>query len=301
MNLGIFPPMGLLLFSLIVLLALGLLRNYYGNSVISTDSSEYYLFSAATAGLTALLTAGMSGFQLRCSAYTVLTAAGFGFVTMLLNVSVIKAMAIGPFSYTTVINSSGCMLSALSGFFFFDEKLSALKIAGMALMLICFVLSVKRDENEKRGGLLWLVIALISAAARGAIGLIQKLHQSSSHAGELMPFLIIAFLFACVFSYCFFVHAKMKEKAAGQLPEHKKPALFVFMLFFVSALCISLVNIIHLYLAGVMEAAVLFPIINGGGLILAVVFGMLVLRDNLKLFQLVGIICGIAATLLLCL
>lgn len=300
MNLSIFPQTGLLIFTLIVCLVVGLLRNYYSKSVVSTRSSQLYLYSASTAGLSAVLIALMSGFHLSCSSYTILLAVGFGFITMLQNVTVTKALTIGPFSYTTVLCSAGTMISALSGYFFFNEELTALKIIGMALMLVCFALSVKKDENEKKATILWFILALIGAITTGLIGLLQKVHQSSPHAGELMPFLIISFLFTCAFSSAFFAFAKKSENKAGEVPEAKKTVGFVFMLFFVSALCIALNNVINLYLSGVMESAIFFPIVNGGGLILAVVFCMIIFKEKLQPLQWVGVICGIVSTLMLC-
>ncbi|MBP5273374.1 MAG: EamA family transporter [Abditibacteriota bacterium] len=300
MDLSIFPQTGLLVFSLFVCLVAGLLKNYYSKSVISTRSSELYLYSAATAGMSAVLIFAFSGFRLEWSVYTVLMSVLFGFVTMLQNVAITKALVIGPYSYTCVLGSAGTMISALSGYFFFGEVLTAVKIAGMAFMLVCFALSVKKDEDGKKGNLIWFLLALTGAVTTGVIGLLQKIHQNSPHKNELLAFLVIAFVFSYIFSQIFFLFAKRGEKKAGEMPEQKKTPGFVFMLLAVSALCIALNNIINLFLSGVMEAAVFFPVVNGVGLILSILFCMLLFREKLQPLQWVGVVCGVISTLLLC-
>ncbi|MBR4748357.1 MAG: hypothetical protein IK083_02130 [Abditibacteriota bacterium] len=300
MDLNAFPQTGLLIFSLIVCLVVGLLKNYYSKSVISTRSSELYLYSAATAGLSAVFIFAFSGFRLEWSAYTILMSVVFGFVTMIQNVSVTRALVIGPFSYTTVLTSAGTMISALSGYFFFGETLTTVKIIGMAFMLVCFALSVKKDEDGKKGNLVWFLLALTGAVTTGLIGVLQKIHQNSPHKHELLAFLVVAFVFSWVFSQIFFLVSKSGEVKAGLMPAARKTKGFVFGLFAVSALCIALNNIINLFLSGVMEAAVFFPVVNGVGLILAIIFCMILFREKLQPLQWVGIVCGVISTLMLC-
>ncbi len=300
MDLNAFPQTGLLIFSLLVCLVVGLLKNYYSKSVITTRSSELYLYSAATAGLTAVFIFAFSGFRLEWSAYTIIMSVVFGFVTMIQNVSVTRALVIGPFSYTSVLTSAGTMISALSGYFFFGETLTSVKIIGMAFMLVCFALSVKKDEDGKKGNLIWFLLALTGAVTTGLIGVLQKIHQNSPHRHELLAFLVVAFVFSWVFSQIFFAVSKAGEVKAGLMPVARKSKGFVVMLFAVSALCIALNNIINLFLSGVMEAAVFFPVVNGVGLILAIIFCMILFREKLQPLQWVGIVCGVIATLLLC-
>ena len=68
-----------------------------------------------------------------------------------------------------------------------------------------------------------------------------------------------------------------------------------------SGVAVALNNIINLYLAGAMDSAVFFPLVNGVGLVLGIVAGLIVFREKLTLRQWIGIVCGVAATLLLCL
>ena len=75
----------------------------------------------------------------------------------------------------------------------------------------------------------------------------------------------------------------------------------VIAMLIVSGVAIALNNIINLYLAGVMDSAVFFPLVNGGGLVLGILAGLIVFREKLTAMQWIGIACGVAATLLLCL
>lgn len=73
-------------------------------------------------------------------------------------------------------------------------------------------------------------------------------------------------------------------------------ALFVF-----GGVGVALNNQINLYLSGVVDSAVFFPIVNGGGLILITAAWVVLFRKRLAVRQWIGLGLGIAATMLLCL
>ena len=59
-------------------------------------------------------------------------------------------------------------------------------------------------------------------------------------------------------------------------------------------------NKLNLYLSGVMESAVFFPIVNGGSLLLAVLAALLLYRETLPGRKWAGLAVGIAGIFLLC-
>ena len=57
---------------------------------------------------------------------------------------------------------------------------------------------------------------------------------------------------------------------------------------------------INLYLSGVMESVVFFPVINGGSLMGTMMVSLLLFKEKLSLKKWVGIIIGIIAVILIC-
>lgn len=370
--LQILPVPLLLVITIAANLAANVTKKQYGSPACGGKDSAY-IYSAVTSAICAVLMVAFAGFRISMSWYTLVLGLLYGVCTMLATVLLTKAMTIGPMSYSMVINSASTVITALSGFFFWNESLGALKIVGLVLMAGCFIFSVKKDDSGKRASLLWLVITLFSAVAGAGVGLLQKIHQSSAYRGELMGFLVIAFAFSFVASmvpYLWHRRASLfsgrialaqKQAAEADIPaglsaaESDKTVLSAsaengavalppdsaltkpaesealltssgdaenlsepaaegakkrrkrwgrgakIALLAGSGVAVALNNVINLYLSGVMPSAVFFPLVNGIGLVLGIVAGLVIFREKLTPRQWIGIACGVAATLLLCL
>jgi hypothetical protein len=107
----------------------------------------------------------------------------------------------------------------------------------------------------------------------------QKVHQSSEHRGELNAFLIIAFISSAVICALLAVVLKMREsKAASEEPKSpncNKQFWIMLAIMITGGACAAANNKFNLYLSGVMDSAVFFPIVNGGGLVLTTLAAVL--------------------------
>lgn len=229
------------------------------------------------------------------SLFTLLLACLFGLVTVAQTVCNLKALEAGPMSYTNVICSFSTIISALSGALFFGESLNAMHIIGMVLMAGSFLLAVEKNAGQKSTGIRWLVYCIITFTCTGAIGIMQKLHQSSAYKEELNAFLVIAFAVSALATLPLLLAAPKSEKK----PEPKTLWLLVGCLV-ISGVSIALNNKWNLYLSGVMASAVFFPIVNGGGMVLNTLAAVVLFRDKPTKLQWLGIALGIAAVIFLC-
>ena len=229
------------------------------------------------------------------SLFTVLLGSLFGLVTVAQTVFNLKALETGPMSYTTVICSFSTIISALSGAVFFGESLGATHIIGMVLMAASFLLAVNRQPGRKTAGIRWLVYCIITFVCTGGIGIMQKVHQSSVYREELNGFLVIAFAVSAVASVPLLLTAPKGGKTAGS-----KTAWLLAGCLVLSGVCVALNNKWNLYLSGVMDSAVFFPIVNGGGLILSALAAVVFFREKPTKLQWLGILLGIASVIFLC-
>ena len=129
----------------------------------------------------------------------------------------------------------------------------------------------------------------------------QKIHQSSEYKTELNSFLTIAFVVAAL--ACFFAAAIVKKKDdTDNTPAkaNKKEAILMLLLMVISGVCVAANNKFNLYLSGVMDSAVFFPIVNGGGLVLTTLAAVLLFRERLSKRQWVGVFLGIISVVFLC-
>ena len=67
-----------------------------------------------------------------------------------------------------------------------------------------------------------------------------------------------------------------------------------------SGACVAVNNKFNLYLSGVMDSAVFFHIVNGGGLVLTTLAAVLLFKEKLSTKQWIGVVLGIASVVFLC-
>lgn len=277
-----------------------LVRSYYSKRV-SQSTTGHHLLNALSSLVCGLTLIALSGGNFQMSPFTLGMAVLFGMVSAGLQVATSAALSLGPWSYTSVITSMSTVLTALSGMLFFGESLRVTQIFGIVMMVGCLILSVKKGDDQKKKSLRWFMLSLVSCACSGGIGLMQKLHQKSAFRSELTMFLIVAFICSFLFSSANLLVAKYSKKSKFQPFFDKKPAIWLLAVLFVACgIGIALNNLINLYLSGVVDSAIFFPIVNGGGLILITIASLVVFKEKLTGRQWTGLTLGIAATLLLC-
>ena len=294
------PISVLLIISLSVALGSSIISKFYTGK--STDGFlPVFRYNAITSITSAIVLLCWGGFG-SASLFTLLLGALFGIVCSAQGVATLFALRVGPMSFTTVIVSFSTVITALSGVMFFGEQLEYLQIIGIVLMLVSFVFAVERKDDEKSGSLKWLVLCLLAFACSGGIGLMQKIHQTSVHKGELNAFLIVSFFVSALFSAGVAALVQAKEKTPF-LPKAKNGATdwLLLGLIALAGACLSVNHKLNLYLSGVMDSAVFFPIVNGGGLILTTLAALVVFRDKLTKKQWYGVVIGIISVLCLCL
>jgi len=237
------------------------------------------------------------------SLFTLLLGILFGIITSLQAVLNLKALEIGPLSYTTVIISCSTLITALSGAMFFGESIAIVQYIGIGTMLISLFLSVEKKNEGKKASAKWLIVCLLAFACSGGIGLMQKIHQSSQYKDELNAFLVIAFSSAFVFSaltlIVLYVTNKSKDISKNE-SETKSVKWLIIGNMLLGGVCVAVNNKLNLYLSGVMDSAVFFPIVNGGGVALVTLAAVVIFREKLTLKQWIGIAFGVVSIVFLC-
>jgi drug/metabolite transporter (DMT)-like permease len=292
----------ILILSLTAALVGSITKKYYTDKE-PTGLSGGFVFNAVSSLIAAVVLLCWGRFG-TLSIFTLVLGVAFGAVTALQGITNIAALQVGPMSYTSVIISFSTLISALSGVMFFDERLDWPQIVGIVLMLASFVLATKNDGNEKKANLKWIFLCLIAFIATGGIGVMQKAHQSSTFKDELNAFLIVAFVSSAIICAIFSTILKKREsRFVGEKAKEKKSKKQVWLLLGImiaSGVCVAVNNKFNLYLSGVMDSAVFFPIVNGGGLVLTTIVAVLLFKEKLTIKQWIGVVIGIGSVVFLC-
>ena len=287
----------LLTVSLVAALGGSIFKKLYTNR--DSRLSGSFAYTAVGCLVAAAVLFAWGGFG-KASLFTVLLGVLFGAVTALQGVTNMAALQVGPLSYTTVIISFSTLISALSGVLFFGESIGLWQIIGMVLMLASFAFANGGETGEKRANLRWLLLCVVAFLATGAIGVMQKIHQSSAFKEELNPFLVIAFAVSAFLSGAFALFLRKKESGSEENRNARGKMILLIFLMLISGVCVAVNNKLNLYLSGVIDSVIFFPVVNGGGLVLTTLASLIIFKERLRVKQWIGILFGIASVLCLC-
>ncbi len=301
MNLSLLPISVLFVISNVGCIIGNTIKSYYIKKYC-VKTSQYYSINGFIFLFCALSIFAFNGFDFSISLYSILLALLFGAINIAYAVINSHCIKIGPYGYTMLISYLSTGFTAISGAIFWSEKLTLLKIVGIVLMLICFVLSVDTSTNNKKVSFRWLIFCIFSLFLMTGIGIVQKVHQSNVlYAKELNEFLVVAFLFSSLLSFAIY---PCFDKSGGDelIPpsENKKPKVSLCLVFLlIIGICVAINNILNLFLSGKVEAAVFFPIANGIPLLASLIVSLVLYKEKLKPKQLIGLFIGIIAVIVL--
>lgn len=272
-----------------------LLKKFYTKH--AGDSVFYQYIFVTAMSFVALAVLCCFGFE-KTSFFTVWLGIAFGTATFIQTAVYLSAVKCGPLSFTSIVTAFSTVIPVLAGSVVWGEKIKSLQIAGIVLMAISIVLSVLKNEKDKGFSKKWFLFAIILFLVTGSIGVMQKVHQKSDYAVESGSFLITAFICAFVLSGIISLIMLKRENVTF---EKGKSLLILLIVVAVCGICSAFNNKLNLYLSGVINSAVLFPLLNGGGAVLTITFSVIIFKERLSLRQWIGVVLGIGAIVLLCL
>ena len=221
-----------------------------------------------------------------------LTAAGIGIlygVTLIFaQVFLIKAIDLGGVAISSLFYACGFLLPSFMGVLFYDESVSLPQLIGVALILLSFVITSSKGERPTAK---WFLMVFAALFFNGAAGMTQKVFRMSAHGGEMSAFMIISFLVGGIIAFLL-----MPKTPLSALPSKK-----FFRTVAVSGLAMGLVNMINVYISGVLPSIVMFPSVNGGGIIASAILARFLVGERISRKKILGIAVGILAMCLIAL
>ncbi len=113
--------------------------------------------------------------------------------------------------------TSSMIIPTMSGIFF-GEKFSIWKFC-VVIILIAFIYLSLDKSGEGKISRKWLMYCLLAFLCQGALGVLQKIHQSSAHKSEISGFLFAAFICSFVCCGMRFCHELHKHKTVRAVDE----------------------------------------------------------------------------------
>ena len=258
-------------------------------ALIFSGKSSFFLSQALLFGAAAILLLPFSINKLYCfSPVTMIYGVIYGLLLVSSQWAFTIALRLGETSICTVIYSLGFILPTLSGTVFWDEKLSVPNCLGIVLAVTVVLVSAKKKEGNAKITGSFLSFILVAMLSSGGLGIMQKLHQTSSVSEEKTAFLFIAFLLAFIFSMVAFLLCK--EKTSVSI----KGSLFPIT----AGLCFGGANFFNTVLAGRMKSGIFFPLQNVLTVLLSAVLGIIIFKEKITAKTLFVLLLGIAVIIL---
>ncbi len=293
MDLSLYSTSFLLTVSLLGCISNWMMNTVYAKRKLRTKS-DVYLVTMVSTFVTTVMMLFLWVTDPQGSVFTLQVGLGFGIAAVSSTLFSNLAITEGPISLTRILLNLSTLITALSGWIFWDESFSVLMAVGLLLLVVSFVLCVGKDrESGKKGSGKWLLYLCLSIFSSAGIGLLQKVHQMSAHADELYYLLFISFVIASAFSAVMYLLSRGKKEERAALPGI--PISFFAAACLICGIGNGLNFVLNTYLCGVMRSAVFFPIVNGIPLLAILVLSFLFFREKLEKRQLVGFIVGSAA------
>ena len=237
-----------------------------------------------------------SGTKFAFSTFSVLLGVMLALANILSLEGILKAQACGSFAYTSVIVALSAIIPSMSGPVLFGEKVTFSQFVGIALMVICILLSPGKDEGEKRAvSLKWLFFCAVAFVFSGTVGVVQKIHQNNAaHKAEMSALLLTCFFVSFALSGIRLITERGRMKKSGE--SLNKLTLAVLLFPAVSGLCFAFPHTINLFLSGRLASVVFFPTINLCPMLLTMLYAVFGFKERLTAKQWAGIAVGILST-----
>ncbi len=200
-----------------------------------------------------------------------------------------KAMSLGPISLTTLIGNMSLLLSTACGVIFWNESCGIVQIFGIALLIAATVVCTCKRDTLKfgKGWGFYTVCFFISAAGIGIV--FKAFSKSGGNTGDMM--LTAAVIMTIVTGAVTLTDASLRKYIVSDRR---------FLLTSASCGVVScLYNRVNIYLSGAINSVIFFPTFNGGVIILSTLIGMVVFKEKLTPLQIVGILAGVAAIVII--
>ena len=237
-----------------------------------------------------------SGTEFAFSTFSVLLGAALAVANILSLEGLLRAQACGSFAYTSVIVALSAIIPSMSGPVLFGEKVTFSQFVGIALMVICILLSPGNDEGEKRAvSLKWLFFCAAAFVFSGTVGVVQKIHQNNAaHKAEMPALLLTCFFVSFVLSGIKLIIERGRTKKSGERLNKLTPAVVLFPA--AAGLCFAFPHTINLFLSGRLASVVFFPTINLCPMMLTMLYAVFGFRERLSAKQWAGIAVGVLST-----
>ncbi|MBQ8683554.1 MAG: hypothetical protein IJ518_03440 [Clostridia bacterium] len=243
-----------------------------------------------------LISWGFQGFVFRPSPVTWLFGGVNALGILLYNVSLAKGSQKGSYSFLAVcMLSGGVILPLLASLLFLHTSLSVFAYIGIGLMLVVFLLMNSDGMSFKKVQPSYYLCCGGLFIGNGLHCSMVSLHPNMVDPAEYGSMLIIGYFGSMLIALVWLLFTR-RGKAVGDFAAiGKKSWLFGVGAWLFAAVAVNLVGKV----VQLINPAIYMTIDNGGVLVLSVLASMVLFKEKLTRWQVVGVLTAVASLVLL--
>ena len=217
-----------------------------------------------------------------------LYAAIYAVCNGLFQILYISSLSRGNVSLTVMLANFGVIIPIGVSCLFYGESPSVLRIVGICLIFLVFVLNVKGGTGAKRGYYPLVIAAMIT---NGISTTVQKVFSRTGGGEGIFSFVSAGYLLAALFCCAIFLLISRRGRVCERMTVTKR-AIFASI---GAGIALSVFLVVNVYAAGVIDGSFQYPAHAGGSILLSTLAGVLFFKDRLGARQTVACLIGLVA------
>jgi drug/metabolite transporter (DMT)-like permease len=211
-------------------------------------------------------------------------------------VSWLLAIRTGAFMMVDVFLLMGVLIPLVVCALFFNEPIIPIQWIGIAVLIIAgYVMCSYNAKLKGKMTLKAFLMLLLCAASYGCTDLSQKLFVNLSPVSDNSVFQFYTYIFAAltlvICSLVFRAHEKKTNELRSPIAVVKPIAIYVGVM----AICLYANSYFKTAAATYLDAAQIYPLSQGGALVLAMIMAAIFFKEKITLRSIIGVVlCAVA-------
>lgn len=223
-----------------------------------------------------------------------------GVGTAVFTVTWLLSVRKGAYMMVDVFLLLGVMLPMLLCLFLFDEPIRPIQWVGMLLLLIAgYVMCTYNTSLKGRTSPSALLLLTLCALSNGVTDFSQKLFVKTATEGNAAVFHFYTYVFAALILGVCFLILRRREKNAPDLQSPGQILRPIWGYVAIMAVCLFLNAYFKTAAAGYLTATQLYPLSQGGSVILSMLMSALLFRERINARCVIGVTLSFGALLMI--
>ncbi len=266
---------------------------------IPCDLTGLSCYNAISMGISAVFAALLMLFNFSIGEFTKLTALGWiiscltGATICISSICSLLAMRGSSILLNSLFGMAGLLIPTISGIFIFNQRVVLPQWLGLLLLFVSALLLASSSKiTNGKITTKTVILLFVSMLANGSTMLLQVLYKTYIPDVSVLVYSFLQFAITAMVLFVVALLLTMKAKVKLFVPNKKLMSMTI-----ISAGALFGISQLATMASAVVPIAVLFPISDGGGMIISALVADLVYKEKLNSKSVLGIIVGISGIL----